>query len=274
MDEKITEQYCNKLAENGLVIIENAIDIGELYSLEEQYTKSWQDIKSKWNLLEWKTIKVKPNVQNKLGFIGIELYRDKKLAVFEDDYCTINVLDMGNNRYDFTYGFEHMKLQSPIVNNIMQQMLKFEFEHYLGCLPVESVNDTNSIGNGTWHRDAYSLFDNETFDMQLKPFYYTVLIPLEDICNSSISTEFIIGSHKDNLTEKGVTDGCLLTQWCDSIGKDKKIKITCKRGDAIVFNGYTLHRGVFGDGKKRDMIYAVFKKNWYNDEPTENYDLV
>ena len=58
--------------------------------------------------------------------------------------------------------------------------------------------------DGPWHRDTYNLNGESnpdgTYDdslvMKLKPFYYTVLIPLDDITEENGRTEFITGSHR------------------------------------------------------------------------------
>ena len=85
---------------------------------------------------------------------------------------------MSNSRYDFTYGLEDVKIQSSDVNYIIKKMLKNEYNSYLGGLPmVDNPNQSHKSNlplqnrNGKWHRDAYSLFDNETLDLTLPPFY-------------------------------------------------------------------------------------------------------
>jgi hypothetical protein len=71
------------------------------------------------------------------------------------------------------------------------------------------------IRNGTWHRDAYSLFDDETLDLKLPTFYLTVLIPLVDVLPGDSTTEFIVGSHKLNLKANGLQTREQLASWAE-----------------------------------------------------------
>lgn len=119
---------------------------------------------------------------------------------------------MGNERYDFTYGFENIYLQSETVNIVIQKMLHCEYNSYIGALPILERNShkdpikTTINLQGVWHRDAYSLFDDETIDLGIKPFYYTVLIPLDDMNSNGRTTEFILSSHRVNLRENNITN--------------------------------------------------------------------
>ena len=120
---------------------------------------------------------------------------------------------------------------------------------------------------------------------------------------SGRNTEFIPGSHRFNLVQNGITNSEALNVWCS---KQQTIKINCKPGDVCIFHGYTIHRGVelnsenneineindnnenneineineINDNKidgmineyfSADLLYAVYKKNWYNDEPEDNF---
>jgi hypothetical protein len=91
---------------------------------------------------------------------------------------------------------------------------------------------------------------------------------------SGRNTEFIPGSHRVNLAQQGITNADALSIWC---GKQPTIKLNCKPGDVCIFHGYTIHRGIesnFADGdtnEQSSLLYAVYKKNWYNDEPEDNY---
>lgn len=49
---------------------------------------------------------------------------------------------------------------------------------------------------GHWHRDIYSLFDDEQIDISLPDWYFTLLIPLVPVNAVNGATEFILKSHK------------------------------------------------------------------------------
>jgi ectoine hydroxylase-related dioxygenase (phytanoyl-CoA dioxygenase family) len=274
-------ELINKLQNDGMVVIQSAIYSNELDRLRTIYDTIWNEIQSHLDALEWKQIKFNNSVQMKTGFIGKVIYNDKRIADYDGD----QLIDMGNSRYDFTRGFENIKLASPIISNVMENLLKFEFDSYLGALPIRNTKN-NSCCNGIWHRDAYSLFDNETIDMVLPPFYYTVLIALDKIdIDSGRSTEFILGTHKLNLAEHNIhntEDFNKFYKQCtdNEIPEYASYKLECEPGDICIFHGYLIHRGIGNCNNYVNQLtantricYAVYKKNWYNDEPEANYYL-
>jgi hypothetical protein len=158
--------------------------------------------------------------------------------------------------------------------------------------------------DGTWHRDAYSLFDDESLDLKLPPFYLTMLLPLADVLPGDSTTEFIAGSHKFNLVANGVDTKEKLAAWAEQRRAEGQVQsVALKAGSLCVFHGLTVHRGravdpvlkaqhsasvasasaaspastsppAPGTWNMRPMIYGVFKKNWYEDEPVLNYNAV
>ena len=147
-----------------------------------------------------------------------------------------------------------------------------DFNRLLKKVYIPEDININNI-NGYWHRDAYSLFNNEKVDLSLPPFYYTMLIPLDHVNAYSGGTEFILGSHKTNLSKMNIKTNKQLCEW---INKNNDIQYAPELniGDICIFHGYTIHRGLFNHtNTNRNMIYCVFKKNWYNDEPIENMIL-
>lgn len=133
-----------------------------------------------------------------------------------------------------------------------------------------------------------SLFDDEALDMTLPPFYLTVLAPLEDVQVGDSTTEFICGSHRVNLVASGIDSKEKLALWAEEQREKGLVRaVALKAGSLCVFNGSIVHRGAAATSlsiprggpercedrgqSMRPMIYAVCKKNWYNDEPSENY---
>lgn len=278
----------NKLDSNGLILIPNAIDLQELARLHEMYDASWSEIKPKLAMLDWKRMRFNSGVQSQTGFFGKNIYDGKLVASYpsscgndNSDYCgckSSQIINMGNGRYDFVHGFSGLQLDSEPVNVIMKAMLCGEYESYMGALPMLEADNAGASesSNGIWHRDAYSLFDDESIDLVLKPFYYTVLIPLDDVHESSgRTTEFILGSHKVNLILNHVRNTDDLNKWCET--SYARYRLNCKAGDVCIFHGYLVHRGIDSlipaSGKPARICYAVYKKNWYNDEPEDNYVL-
>lgn len=262
-------EILSTLNTTGIVVLNNCICAEELTRLTTIYTNSLETIKLDKHNLQWKQIQLK-NPNNPLKYIGQSLYQDNFIADFQDT----QIVNMNNSRYDFSYNLENILLNAPLVMDVVKNVLKYDYNYYCGGLPV--LGNFNKDGN--WHRDAYSLFDNENIDLVLEPFYLTALIPLHDILENDITTEFILGSHKLHLAENGIIDKESLNSWCKKKEKTGEIfRLNCKAGDVCLFNGFTIHRGrgsILAKTEPRHLMYAVFKKNWYNDEPENNYELI
>lgn len=272
-----------ELEQNGVVHLENVFKKDQIDIMQDIYNQSWNEIKSQFPQ-KWFTRTYKPHCAKYDNFIGTDLYNNKTIAYYKDTM----ILDMQKNRYDFTYNLDTLKdmIYLPnIIKNIMQKLLICEYDYYYGGLPIEYINhkdtqntqDTNTGDlntgdlNGFWHRDAYSLFNKEHIDLELPPFYYTILIPLQCTDANNGGTEFILGSHKTNLSSNNIDSNKKLLYWIDN---EKPIRYTpsLNIGDICIFNGYTIHRGLYNQlSYNRNMLYIVFKKNWYNDEPNDNY---
>ena len=259
---------------NGVVKLSNVFSQDSIDIFRNIYFTSWNEIKN--YPLEWHTITYKENSKKYDNFIGTDLYSNKKYSYYKD---TI-ILDMGKNRYDFTYNLDNLKkliVLPQSITNILQRTLQCEYDYYYGGLPIETISNNihtythiDGNGNGYWHRDAYSLFNDETIDLSLPPFYYTMLIPLDNIDEYSGGTEFILGSYKTNLSRMNIITNNNLDKWINE-NPDKRYIPKLNIGDVCLFHGYTIHRGLYNHTRNnRNMLYIVFKKNWYNDEPTEN----
>jgi hypothetical protein len=283
------------LEEKGVVHLKNVFNKDQMDIIKDIYTQSWNEIKNNFPK-DWITRKYKANCHKYDDFIGLDLYNNKKFTYYKNT----EMLDMGKNRYDFIYNLDSINetmVLPEIITNIMDKLLQCEYDIRWGGLPVESIpNITDAPGhngrdsnrrdsNGHWHRDAYSLFNNEMIDLALPPFYFTMLITLQYTDETCGGTEFILESHKLNLTNKNITNTEKLLEWIQNDTPERYIP-TLNVGDICIFHGYTIHRGLginafdseripgrdLGRDLRRDMLYIVCKKNWYNDEPTENYN--
>ena len=111
----------------------------------------------------------------------------------------------------------------------------------------------------SYFRDTYNLNGPSNPDgsyddglvMKLKPFYYTCLIPLDDISEENGRTEFIHGSH------------CLTYQEAKD---NERVKHDVEAGSVLVFDGRIFHRGcAHPSSTPRQIIYLVFHRDWYVD---------
>lgn len=290
--------YIEELNRNGVVVIRNGFsdNISDMMSI---YSKSWEYVKSHWPKI-WYSRSYLDSNRKYDNFIGTDLYENRKIGYIldfeidkevdkEDGNNDDNmIIDMGFGRYDFTYNLDNeikKKIKLPdCVMKILENVLECEYDIYYGGLPVENGLSVENglIGNGRWHRDAYSLFDNERLDLSLPTFYLTIIIPLCKVSRTSGGTEFVIGSHKINISElglggkEGIENISRLENWITSLADDMRYCPELDVGDIVIFHGYTIHRGIaisseLNNQTSRDAIYIVAKKNWYNDEPSENY---
>jgi hypothetical protein len=267
------------LHQNGVIKLSNIFTQNQITNLSSIYTQSWEEITIHWPN-KWYNIQFHDTSTLKYDyFMGVKLYEGKKQAFYKET----PILNMGLNRFDFTYNLDTIKLQCTlptILTNIMNHMLGPEWEYYYGGLPVLPDTLDTQKQHGFWHRDAYSLFNDEMLDISLPPFYYTILIPLQPLDEKTGGgTEFILGSHKQTITDKSITNEYELQTYLAELTiqhPDKSFSPNLNPGDVIIFSGYTIHRGLLSNyyNTRRDMLYIVCKRKWYNDEPTSNYTLL
>ena len=110
-------------------------------------------------------------------------------------------------------------------------------------------------------RDAGSLFDDEAADVAVPQYELSCLAPMTDLvsprhCLSSLTsltrmvmrsqapgegaTEFVLGSHRVNLSAQGLTTVEAVAAWAET---QPKLEATMKAGSVVLFSGYVLHRG-------------------------------
>lgn len=290
------DDIIDRLKNKGIIHLQNVFNKEQMEIIKNIYTQSWNEIKNNFPR-DWITRKYNANCNKYDNFIGLDLYSNTQYT----HYKQTEILNMGKNRYDFFYNLDTIKDKidlPPLITNIMNTLLQCEYNIQWGGLPVELIPNTNNTNantkkedkedkantkdkedsNGRWHRDAYSLFNNEAIDLALPPFYYTMLIPLRYTDETCGGTEFILESHKINLTNKKITSTEELLGWIKTDTPERYIP-KLNVGDICIFHGYTIHRGLDINNSSsnkhntnRDLLYIVCKKNWYNDEPTENYN--
>jgi len=118
---------------------------------------------------------------------------------------------MGNGRYDF----ESVALtdsdftRQMVRNDTVLSLVTAKLGHCGMAARVGALPTKNTQGApGRWHRDQYSLFEDENLDLTLPCFYLTLIVPLVDLSDpvQGGGTEFVVGSHKMNFTADGVTN--------------------------------------------------------------------
>lgn len=110
----------------------------------------------------------------------------------------------------------------------------------------------NTATHGKWHKDAVDLFKNGPSNEELPPFYFNVLIALHEQKEENGPTQF----YWNNAPGPSLGSGPGYAFW-----------VPLKRGDAILFDGNVKHRGTANrTGQHRDLLYATYSPNWYNEE--------
>jgi hypothetical protein len=207
-----------ELDKNGFTIIPNVFSKKSIFDLNKEHETYWRAFKRTF-------------VANRNG-VG---YFRGRMVLF---------LEKGRYDLDLDFGIFRSKrfLENTTIKHIVNNTIKTNYISYAGSLP--SVPNSK---DGSWHRDVYSLFEDEKLETSLPVFYLTVLIPLVDIDANNGATEFIVGSHK------GGKSG-------------KRVIVEAKSGSAIICNGMVYHRGRANKSNtERHMLYIVYCKKWYND---------
>ncbi len=169
-------------------------------------------------------------------------------------YSDIAERELG--RLDFRCGFSadiFRQVEKPIIAIVKSISPRIDFRHYWGAL-----TSLGGAGPTDLHRDVYSVLntsqgnDLASLDMQLPPYYFTVLIPLIDLTHENGPTEFIKGSHLHPVIDESTVQG---------------YAPLLSRGDFVMFDGRTLHRGQANQTKNERLIaYITFVANWYYDQ--------
>lgn len=244
------------LEKTGIVILD--ISLEQVANLRQLFQEDWSKISPELSTMEWKTAKIKNSAPT--TFLDTAIYHQKKFASWNDHI----IIDMGHGRYDFSP--INCNTVPPELYEIVQPLLQRNWSAYYGGLPV-TCSETS--GNGYWHRDFISLFEDESIDLLLPPVYFTAIIPLEDIPIGQGATEFVPGSHRFNFAQAGIDTPEKLNEW---LSTQETLHTDLQLGKAYLFNGLTLHRGTKNCSNKcRNAVYMVFKKNWYSDDDPKNY---
>lgn len=181
----------------------------------------------------------------------------KKISLMQrpiKKYSDIVERELG--RLDYRCGFT-----SPIfdeIATIIIQLIKLispciDFRYYWGAIPSLAGAGPTSL-----HRDIYSIVNTtqgenlDQLDVNLPPYYLTVLMPLVKITEENGPTQFIKGSH--------------LKLIVDEHNKERYTPLPAP-GDILIFDGRILHRGLANQSNQERIIaYMTFVANWYHDQ--------
>ncbi|WGL59110.1 phytanoyl-CoA dioxygenase family protein [Pigmentibacter sp. JX0631] len=246
------ELYSKKLDSDGVVVIPNVFSSNLLKLFESAALERFADVK---NIVQ----NSNPQIREYITAFDKIYYNKKK---YYNDLNNEKIIELAKGRYDYSlntsegiFATEEFLNPEPI-HSLMEMKLKTQYSQHAGVVPAIPNSD-----NGPWHRDIYPFFDkgegsednyDDSIEVKLMPpFYYTLLIPLENINVQNGSTEFILSSHKKSFNE------------CVDL---PKFQTEVQAGSVLLFDGRIFHRG--RENKSIDprmVIYKVYHKNWYND---------
>lgn len=194
-------------------------------------------------------------IRNELAHIRTAVF--KKIATMNRPLRTYSdIAERELGRLDYRCGFTSAifeEIAQPIIQLVKQMSPKIDFHHYWGAIP-----SLGHSGPTAWHRDVYPILNNtqgqdlSEFDIDLPPYYFTVLIPLVDITEENGPTRFVKGTHKQTqvIVNEQSAYAPLLTP-----------------GDVTIFDGRILHKGSANQtGGERLVAYITFVANWYHDQ--------
>ena len=237
----------NQLVEDGVTIIKGAYSIEKINELKSFSQELHLPIK---NLLN------NPIESEKCKSIyKYETHFDIERTYYKNCYTLNNIqaIEIVKGRYDISY-LECQKELNLKVQEIINHFMKPDNRSYTWGLLTSSTQSDN----GHWHRDTVNIngdadkegnYDDSPMVYHLKPFYFTVLIPLVPLNKENGTPEFIRGSHR--------------MTYRDTIGKEH-LRMDTELGDIIIFDGRIFHRGCANHSEKaRPVLYNMIHRDWY-----------
>lgn len=215
-----------KFKHDGLLVVENILNKLQIQGLSEEIDK------------------IRRLVAKKIQFMP------RPLAVYSD------IAERHLGRLDYRCGFTadifaHCGI--PIIQLIKTLSPTIDFRHYWGAIPSHSGSGPTDL-----HRDVYPMLNTskdynlDEIDINLPPYYFTVLIPLVKLTQENGPTEFVKGSHNQAVA---------------NIQTPEIFAPLLNPGDIVIFDGRTLHRGAANYSKtERVVAYITFVANWYHDQ--------
>lgn len=218
--------YQDQMQHDGVVIIKNQIDKSDILSMKQEIDK------------------IRKYVMQKI----VDMQRP--LATYTD------IAERQLNRLDYRCGFNATLFQEvakPIIKIVQSLSPRVDFMHYWGAIP-----SLPGAGPTDMHRDIYPVFndmnDNDIneIDLELPPYYFTVLIPLIEITKENGPTQFIKSSHRYASVDET---------------RAEVFAPLISPGDLVIFDGRTLHKGSANNSTEERLIaYITFTAKWYYDQ--------
>lgn len=230
----VKDHYINKILNNGVCVFKNKITPEQIQMLITEIT----------NIREYVMAKLKT--------------LPRPLRTYSD------IAERELGRLDYRCGFTadiFEDVARPIHQLIKNMSPTIDFRSYWGAIPSLSHSGPTDL-----HRDVYPLLNTmegnhlDNLDINLPPYYFTVLIPLVQITKENGPTEFIEGSHRKPIVDES---------------KETIYAPLLSPGDFVIFEGRTLHRGSANNSDHERLVaYITYIANWYHDQTFELNDYL
>ena len=214
------------MKQDGVLVMKNQISSHDIHAMQQEISK------------------IRKVVAAKIATM------DRPLKTYSD------IAERQLNRLDYRCGFTaniFKQVAVPITNLIKTLSPTIDFRSYWGAIPSLPGSGPTDL-----HRDTYPVQntcegnDLDQIDIQIPPFYFTVLIPLVEITRENGPTEFVKGSHRLTLIDES-----RITTYSPLLSP----------GDFVVFDGRTLHRGASNHSQEERLVaYITYVANWYHDQ--------
>lgn len=159
-------------------------------------------------------------------------------------------------RLDYRCGFTADIFETvgkPIAEIISYLSPPITFRHYWEAIPSMAGSGPTNM-----HRDVYPILNTTQgvnlsgYDLDLPPYYFTVLIPLVEITPENGPTVFIKSSHLKPIVNED---------------QEEIYVPLLSPGDFLIFDGRTLHMGLANQTQQERLVaYITFVANWYHDQ--------
>lgn len=225
--EKISkESDLNSFIRDGVLVFEKTLDIEKLQIIKNEIDRIRKVVMAKISIMP------------------------RPLKTYSD------IAERELGRLDYRCGFTSTiftQIAKPIAGLVKGFSPRIDFRYYWGAIP-----SLGGSGPTDMHRDVYSILntiegnDLDDLDINLPPYYLTVLIPLVEITDENGPTQFIKGSHKRPVVDES---------------RQEIYSPLLSPGDIVMFDGRTLHRGSANKTtEERVIAYITFVANWYHDQ--------
>lgn len=244
-----------RLRDEGVVVLEDVYSAAQFAEIKAQYEALHAEFLAALPTVQWTTNRFL-RTDTPTFKLDKRLYHEVPMARWGGDGA---IIELGPGRYDFSsperfgsgaLGSVWFRYPEP-VRALVAQVLGGDYRDSVGALPSNAKS-----APGGWHRDIYSLFENEEIDVSLPPFYMTMLVPLVELSAENGATEFILGSHRMTLAQARAKTG----------QRPATLLAAAKPRSLILFDGRIIHRGGPNTTQEaRPVLYLTYTKRWYND---------